>query len=163
MLMNVIKKTMPMIIMIGLIGIMTNFLFALESGYLAQTTVNGITMYYIDVGKWIANINTALTTNPIDMDDILPTGSYIEIDSANVLEAEFWEAIINNIAYTFNWLYAPINVILLLVRWIAYIARCVLVIFGWPMTQTNGSYDSILITVLTSIMEYLKIPYIPTA
>lgn len=155
-----IKKVIPIVMMVGLIGIMTSFLFSMESGYLSTMEVNDITLYYIDLNKWISNINAAITSNPINMDDVLPQGSFVEV-SGSALESNFWEAIINNLAYAFNWLYAPINVLLVLIRWIAYVARAALSIFGWPMTtNTDGSYTSILMQLLTSIMQYLKIPYI---
>lgn len=156
--MLVIKKFFPYLIIIGTLGLVLFAIFGMNT-LVRIEHVNGFDMVKFDVLGYLKNINIASTELPPAFNSILPTRTYQE--GAGL---DFFPALANNLAMIFDWLYFPINFILYILRWLAYIWKLFFSILGWPMTYNivNGEkvYDSQVIFVLQTVIEGLMIPYI---
>lgn len=160
MIIDLIKTAWKPLIFIALVSLTATWAFNLPNTMITTEIINDIKIYHFNMQTYLQNINTAWQTNALNFKDILPPTQWKNID-ANVLDKEFWQALINNLAFIANWAYFPINFILWVIRWLAWLINILLAIIGWP-TQKNelGEYYSNLAMILNWVTENLMIPYI---
>ena len=153
--MNLIKKIMPAIILLGCIGLILTLLFGYNTLVNEYITPNGVKMYYIDIPQYAENINNAITGTPPPFETITPSRTWVAVAGT-----DWYKDLVNNLAYLFDWLYFPINVILYALRWVAWVYKIEFAVIGWPMKQINGSYQSVIIQILNWLSQNYMIPYI---
>lgn len=156
--------TIPILIIIAMFGFVLGVYFGLFNiPFIYQiTTATGQKMWSFDVPHWLQNINGAF----VGFDKLKLEKNPLEWQSTNasMLDSEFWETLLNNIAYCFNWIIYLFNVILFVVRLIAYIIVNILCILGMvkdPMTWNGQTYEpNWLMEIFIWISNNLQIPFI---
>lgn len=157
------KNMMKFTIFLGIIGIFIAWAFQLQNTFVQTRTITvgeySSTMYYFDWYKYTNTLSNVWTTDALDFSTIIPTRTW---DSSATIGA-----LVNNIAYVFDWLYFPINFLAYILRWICWITRLSLGLLGWDFSMNTTivgeeweQYNSVLIKVLTWITQKLVIPYI---
>ena len=161
---DLIKQTLKYTIFLGLIGLFVMYAFKLHGTFVDTRVINGQTIYTFNWYTYINNLNNAWTTTTLSFEEILPSREYIDLNDIGFdpLDEDYWGAIYNNIALTFDWIYFPINIILWLIRWLAWVFKLVLALIGWDFTKDPGlyTYNSGLVNALTWIVNELMIPYL---
>lgn len=158
--MLIVKQSLKYIIIIGLMAWITIYTFNLKNTMLDEVVINGVIQYRFNLAKYIQNLSLANTDIDLDITPIFPQTQW-EYTNANFLQSQFWHALFNNMACIANYLYMPINLLVATpIRAIIWLLRLLFAILGWPMTMTDGKYDSNLMEVLTWIVRYFQIPYI---
>lgn len=160
MILDLVNKLMKPIMIIAIISIVITWAFNVENVLITDVTYNGIQMKTLDFRLYLENVNSAWITNALNFQDILIDREWVEIEG-NITKSQFWEDLGNNLAFLFDCLYFPINLILWINRWISWLIRIVLALIGWNVgTRADGSYYSTLVQILDWIIENFKIPYI---
>ena len=167
--MLLVKKLMPIIIVLGLISITLTLIFNLENQLTYEMTINGIKLYVFDLDKYIQNLNNAWDTLSLDFFTIIPDATF-KTANGNMLTADYWNTMFDNFKVIFNWMYMPINFVMYIWRWIAFFIQIALTLMGWPIIMKGGEvegwiqntpvYTSVLQTILTWIKWNLVIPYL---
>ena len=172
--MIIVKKTMKYVIIIALVSYILTYLFKFNTGIIQKYEVYGITQYRFSIKDYLVNLSNFNTYTNISITTIIPSRTWTDPGS-NWISDQFWEAIINNIAYIFDWLYFPLNIILYVIRLAVYVVRLLLAVIGWPLSthiQLSTScgigqpycyevvFDSQLMQALTWITNKLIIPYV---
>lgn len=160
MLIDLIKTAWKPLILIAVVSLAVTTAFNLPNLLITTEYINGVKISHFNLQTYLNSISNAWESNALNFEDILPDREWEEITSSFV-ESQFWEAIGNNIALLFDYVYFPINFILWVLRWICWLVKILLTIIGWPtMMNTNGTYDSVLTTILVWIIQNLQIPYL---
>ena len=108
------KKLMIFIIFIGVIGVALNIAMgSTTASYIYAEQIEGTNQiwYKMDVQGYINNIADAFTSIPF-FDWKTPTTEWQSLP-ADPLNTDFWEGLLNNMAFIFNWFIFAINLILL--------------------------------------------------
>lgn len=156
MILDIVNKSMKYIIIIALISLVSTWAFGIYNNMIQETTINGITIKTFDIRIYLNNVSNAWNTAALDFETILPDREWDDTAAWNN-----WDGLFNNIALLFDYLYLPINFVLYILRWIAWILRLALAIIGWNIsTDGNGVYFSNLAYILTWITQNLMIPYL---
>lgn len=160
----------PILIIIPMFAFTIGVYFHIfEIPFLYQyTTITGASLWRFDITSYLKNIDGAfnnlaelkLELNPLTW----------KTTSASFTSKQFWDTLLNNIAYMFNYLIFVLNTILFVFRFIAYLVVNILCILGMvrnPYTWTNPStlittiyQPNWLISVFTWISTNLQIPFI---
>ena len=149
--MELVRKVLPYTILFGCISWVLINIFDSSNGLIQPTTINGITIYTFDLRLHLKNIADAADWRPLINTDVLPARQWI----ANWTDAaSWWNALTNNIAYVFDWLYMPINTLLLLpARFSCWITKLFFTVFG-------VGNDNVIMDLLSQLTTKLIIPYI---
>lgn len=160
----------PLIIFITMFAYVLGVYFNLfDIPFLYQiTTSTGAKMWHFDTISYLRNIDGAF--NSLKELKITPNPREWIDSNASFLESEFWEAILNNMAFLFNQFLWFLNVILFVFRFAAYISTNILAILGmvnntldWKNPQTGliSRYEpNWLMQIMTFIAQNLEIPYV---
>lgn len=159
MLLDLIKTTWKPLLLIALVSLTAVWAFNIQSLIVEKATINGIQMYVFNVRNYLQNVSNSWERSALNFEDILPPVQWQELGN-NPFDEEFWTALLNNLAFIADWLYFPINFILWLWRWGAWLIRLMLGIVGWNIQQVNGQYYSELAKILNWVITNLMIPYI---
>lgn len=162
-----INEFIPITIIICLIAyVLSIHLKIINIPYMYTETYNygniTTTMYKYDFLGYIRNIENSFTNIQI-LELKFPERQWINTTST-FLEKDFWDALINNIALIFDWLYMPINIILYPIRLILWLIRNLLTILG--MNYQTIYYNEQIIEpnaimqLLNNIVNNLYIPYV---
>lgn len=162
--MTILKKLFPYIVIFGIFAIMLNNLFNEDNALFSTITTNsGLTMYKLDLHKYIYNLENMWKANTLQFNQLIQTRTW-QTTNATMLQSEFWNVMINNLAYIFNWLYLPINIICFILRFVMYLAYLILGFLGFntEYTALNGTINSTspLMGIIEWIFTYFQIPYI---
>lgn len=152
---TLVKKIMPYMIVIGIFGYVLFIAFGFNTLVTKITTEQGIDMYIIDVHTYLNNLGGINNMTPPPFKELLPTRTWKAI-AGN----DWYMDLVNNLALLFDWIYMPINVIMYVVEWICYGLLVIFTCLGWPLTQTNGVYDSVIIGILNWFSQNLFIDYL---
>lgn len=156
--------TIPIMIIISMFAFVLGVYFGLfEIPFLYQiTTATGQKLWHFDTAHWLQNINGALVgfeklkleSNPLEW----------QTTEEGFLNSEFWQVLLNNIAYMFNYLIYVLNIFLFIIRLIAYIIVNILCIIGFvkdPITWSGHTYEpNWLMNIFLWISNNLQIPFI---
>lgn len=149
--MSLIQKTMKYTMMIGLLSFVFAFALNIEMSFIGTETINGQTLTTFQLDAYLRNLSNTWNGYPLQFRDILPPRTW---DSTGT-----WDAIFNNLAYIFDWIYFPLNLVLYVVRWFAWILCLVFALFGFTMT-VNPETITGLNDILPWLVSHLMIPYI---
>ena len=159
MILDLVNKLIKPITIIALVSIVATWAFNVQNVLITDTTINGVAIKTVDLRTYLINITNAWETNALNFEDILPSRQWEEV-TGSVIDSTFWNALFNNMALIFDWLYFPINFILWILRWISWLLKLLLAVIGWNVGQNNGVYYSQLVEILVWITKNLMIPYI---
>lgn len=144
--MEFVKKVLPFTIIISVVSFVLMRIFDSNNGLLQLQTINGIKIYVFNLNQHIQNIQNASDLRPLIDVNIFPEKEWIN--------AFTLEALTNNIAVVFNWLYMPINVFLTPLRFSCYITKLTFTLLG-------VANDNAIMNLLSEGITKLVIPYIP--
>lgn len=160
MILDIVNKLLKPVIIIACVSMVITWAFNVQNMLITETTYNGITMKVVNFRLYLQNLTNAWETNALNFNDVIPPGSWQEV-SGSIVDSSFWNSLFNNMAYIIQWLYFPINFLLYITRWVAWIVKLALALIGWnTATNSNGEYYSSLVQILVWITQNLKIPYI---
>ena len=160
MIIDLVNKLIKPITIIALISIVATWVFNIQNVLISEQTINNVRIKVVDLRLYLLNISNAWQSNALNFNDILPTRLWEEV-TGSIIDSTFWNALFNNMALIFDWLYFPINFILWLLRWLCWLLKIVLAIIGWNVGyNSNGVYYSQLVEILVWITDNLMIPYI---
>lgn len=150
---------------IAMIAFALNFIFGNEQtntyvvSYLSKQTINGVTFYKYDVFNYLKNLEATFTDTP-QLFLHLPEREWANIDTG-ILEEEFWQDLVNNLAFMLNVVITAINILLFPIRLVFYLVQTLLAIIGLPMVE--GTYQNNPLKWLIDIVKtltVLEIPYV---
>lgn len=153
--------TLALFIVIAFFGITFKNFFGIANPYLQTTIVQetGIKITYYDYGAYIVQLNNSFNTFGQELQLEWPPRVW-----KSVAGLDWFDDLVNNLAFIFDWIYMPINVVLWPMRLSAWIVKQVFVILGFVAeTQTiNGTtYNpEWFMKTFTWMSEHLAIPYI---
>lgn len=160
MIYDLIKASWKPLILIALVSLTITWAFNIENTLITTQIINGVEIRTFNAHTYLTNINNAWKTNALNFNDILPPLQWQEV-TGNMLQNQFWEALLNNLAFIANWAYFPINFILWLFRWVTWLINILLALIGWNTQQRiDGSYYSNLVMINEWVTQNLMIPYI---
>ena len=153
--------TMPILIVLCMFAFIFGVYYGLfEIPFIYK--IEGTNAWNFDLRNYFLNLDTALVgfqelkleLNPLRWQD----------HGANMLQSQFWQDILNNLAYIVNNLAFFINIILFVARVIAYAVVNILCILGMvknPMEWNGKIYEpNWLMEIFIWISQNLQIPYI---
>ena len=125
-------------------------------------------LWRFDITAYLRNLDGSF--NSLQSLKITPNPLQFRTTEEGFLDSEFWEVLINNIAYMFNYIIYFLNVVLFIFRFIAYLIVNILAILGmirepyfWtnPITGVQTLYEvNWLMSTATWICNNLEIPMI---
>ena len=145
----IIKKSLPYVIFVGLLGtiiLFTMSISGIDLGFttcVKSTSVNDIIYYYIDIPLYLSN----LINNFGDITSIFSTSFNFDIfnNSSDIVGS--LKSIVNCLSFC-------VNLVLIPIRLILYISTCFFSLFGIVATEGSWFYN------LVNFFEILFIPYL---
>lgn len=160
MIYDLIKASWKPLILIALVSLTITWAFNIQNTMITTQTINGIKIMTFNAHTYMQNISNAWRTNALNFQDIIPPTQWEDV-SGNMLQSQFWESLVNNMAVIANWAYFPINFVLWILRWVTWLCNILLAIIGWNTQQdAYGNYNSNLVMINDWITQNLMIPYI---
>lgn len=164
MIKKIFLDTLPIIIIIAIFAYVISIYFKLfEIPYLYQTTtITGAKFWVWDIKTYLQNLDGSFSSitklelekNPLEWKNT----------QASFIDREFWQTLLNNLAYMFNYFIYFLNVILFIFRFLAYIIINILSILGMvrkPTMYMDKLYEpNWFMEIFVWISENLQIPFI---
>lgn len=152
------KKIILGTIIIGIIGYCFNMIFGNTIGFIEIQRYNGVLIYTYNFYDYIENLRNSFTgTTALTLE--LPTREWITT-GANILEAEFWEILGNNMALILDYIIFALNILLWPLRLGAYLIRAVLAIIGINVIPPITHNLKWLVDLINNMIEFIQIPYV---
>lgn len=160
MIIDIINKLIKPIIIIACISMVITWAFNIQNVLITDINIDEIQMKVVDFRLYLMNLTNAWESNALNFDDVIPPGDWQEV-TGSIVDDTFWNALFNNMGYVIQWLYFPINFLLYITRWVAWLCKLLLALIGWNVGKnSNGDYYSTLVQILVWVTQNLKIPYI---
>ena len=164
MIKKIFLDTLPIIIIIAIFAYVISIYFKLfEIPYLYQTTtITGAKFWVWDIKTYLQNLDGSFSSitklelekNPLEWKNT----------QASFINREYWQTLLNNLAYMFNYFIYFLNVILFIFRFLAYIIINILSILGMvrkPTMYMDKLYEpNWFMEIFVWISENLQIPFI---
>lgn len=152
--MTIIKKCLGWTVIIGTISLSLSWFMSFNLALLIKDSINGIEFYRIDLAYYTTNLSNTWDSFPATFNNLLPPRQW---DSTGT-----WDSIFNNIAYVFDWLYFPINLLLFFIRMISWFFVILLALMGIETAPAfiQGETAGTFIDTFVWVSKNLMIPYI---
>lgn len=161
---KIFLDTLPIILIIAMFAyVFTIYLGIFQIPFIYKyTTSLGQTMWRFDIHEYLINIQNNFTSiaelelekNPLEWQNT----------QASFIDRQFWQTLLNNLAYMFNYFIYFLNVILFIIRFMAYVITNILAILGMvrnPIEYNGQIFEpNWLMTIFTWITQNLQIPFI---
>ena len=161
---KIFLDTLPIILIIAMFAyVFTIYLGIFQIPFIYKyTTSLGQTMWRFDIHEYLINIQNNFTSiaelelekNPLEWQNT----------QASFIDRQFWQTLLNNLAYMFNYFIYFLNVILFIFRFLAYIIINILSILGMvrkPTMYMDKLYEpNWFMEIFVWISENLQIPFI---
>ena len=157
--MKAVLKVITGLIILGVIGYSLNLVLpGTIVSYITKEMHMGQTIYRYDLYAYIEELKTTLSS--IDVFEIeFFEREWVDIDS-NIFESEFWEALVNNLAYMLDVVIFAINLILYPFRFMFWVIKFILALIGVAVNDPNLNNGLQWLIQAINFMAGLQIPFV---
>lgn len=157
--MKLLKPVFIIFIAIGTIMFTFFVVFKVEPTYLTKIYYGNLVAYKLDTYSYIKNLESSITSTA-ELNLHLPNDIW-QLPTGTIVEEQFWQAVLNNMQFIFNYFLLVANLFVWPLRLIAYILRQAMVIIGMNVQEgatTNGFLQWLV--DLARNLQMLEIPYV---
>lgn len=133
--MNIIKKTMPFIILISTLSFVLVTIFGMDNSLLIENTYNGVKLYTFNLQKYIEGIQSVWT-------EYLPDWTEVKLNTDIMYPQSAWDILgwfksfVHNWAVAISWQLLPLSALTYIGNWIIFAVQMLLSLLGFPAQST---------------------------